>query len=96
MDGDGVLNRLWILISGRALRQAVLVILIVTLSVCVVTPPAGAASKYAAVIINAYTGKILFSRNADARRYPASLAKIMTLYLLFEALENGKVTLSTP
>ena len=52
---------------------------------------AQAASKYAALVMDAETGTILFSRNADARRYPASLTKIMTLYMLFEALANGSM-----
>ncbi len=39
------------------------------------------------------TGNVLLSEDADARRYPASLTKVMTLYLLFDALDTGKVTL---
>lgn len=39
------------------------------------------------------TGNILMSEDPDARHYPASLTKVMTLYLLFDALESGKVTL---
>ena len=35
---------------------------------------------------------VLFSRNADSLRYPASLTKIMTLYLLFEDIEAGKIS----
>ncbi len=57
--------------------------------------PAAAKSKFAAIAIDARSGKILYSRNADAHRYPASLTKIMTLYLLFEDLSAGKVKLST-
>jgi D-alanyl-D-alanine carboxypeptidase len=49
--------------------------------------------RYAALILNPATGEVYHERNADARRYPASLTKMMTLYLLFEALENGKTTL---
>lgn len=51
--------------------------------------------RYAALIMNPKTGEIYHSQNADARRYPASLTKMMTLYLLFEALEQRKVSLST-
>jgi D-alanyl-D-alanine carboxypeptidase len=39
------------------------------------------------------TGNVLLSEEADARHYPASLTKVMTLYLLFDALDSGKVTL---
>src|SRR5690606_28893649 len=41
------------------------------------------------------TGQVLFSRNADERRYPASLTKMMTLYLVFEALESGRISKNT-
>ena len=50
-----------------------------------------AEARYASIIIDAETGEVLRSRSADTRRYPASLTKIMTLYLLFEALDNGRL-----
>jgi D-alanyl-D-alanine carboxypeptidase len=53
------------------------------------------ASKYASIVIEEATGKVLFSRNADNLRYPASLTKIMTLYLLFEDIEAGRITLKS-
>jgi D-alanyl-D-alanine carboxypeptidase len=56
---------------------------------------AEANSKYASFVIDANTGKTLYSRDADAPRYPASLTKMMTLYLLFEAMEQGKVSKGT-
>lgn len=49
------------------------------------------AAKYAAIVIDANTGKTLYSSSADSRRYPASLTKMMTLYLTFEALKRGKI-----
>jgi D-alanyl-D-alanine carboxypeptidase len=52
--------------------------------------------KDAALIVDGETGKVLYSRNADAERHPASLTKMMTLYLLFDAMHKGQVTLSTP
>jgi len=52
--------------------------------------------KDAALIIDGETGKVLFARNADATRHPASLTKMMTLYLLFDALHKGEVTMATP
>jgi D-alanyl-D-alanine carboxypeptidase len=54
-----------------------------------------ASSKYAAIVIDANTGKTFFSANADQPRYPASLTKMMTLYLLFEGLSSGKITKNT-
>ena len=60
--------------------------------------PAGATDpdKDAALVLDGATGKILYSRNADATRHPASLTKMMTLYMLFEQLKNGQMTLATP
>lgn len=55
-----------------------------------------AAAKYAAVVVDADTGKVLHAANADTRNRPASLTKMMTLYMLFEALEQNRVSLSTP
>ena len=52
--------------------------------------------KDAAIIIDGETGKVLYARNADAERYPASLTKMMTLYLLFDAMHKGQVTQQTP
>jgi D-alanyl-D-alanine carboxypeptidase len=52
--------------------------------------------KDAALIVDGATGKSLYERNADALRHPASLTKMMTLYLLFEQLKSGQMTLATP
>lgn len=52
--------------------------------------------KDAALIIDGETGKVLYARNATVERHPASLTKLMTLYLLFDALKKGQVTLATP
>lgn len=49
------------------------------------------SDKYAAIVVDANTGKVLFDRNSRELRYPASLTKMMTLYMLFEALETGRV-----
>lgn len=46
-----------------------------------------------AVLMEASTGEIIFEQNADERRSPASITKIMTLLLTFEAIEDGKVSL---
>ena len=52
--------------------------------------------KDAALVVDGVTGKILYARNETAERRPASLTKMMTLYLLFDALKAGKVTMQTP
>ena len=59
-----------------------------------VSVPAHAA-KYAAIVIEEDSGRVLFARNADKLRYPASLTKIMTLYLLFEDISAGRLTLKS-
>src|SRR5579862_4836759 len=51
--------------------------------------------KDAALIADGQTGRVLYSRNANQLRHPASLTKMMTLYLLFEALKRGDVTMQT-
>ena len=56
---------------------------------------AQANSKYAAIVIDANNGNTLFARHADKRRYPASLTKMMTLYILFEELEAGRLSLDS-
>lgn len=53
-------------------------------------------SKYAAIVVDTATGKVLYQVNPDAARYPASLTKMMTLYVLFEELDRGRFKLSTP
>ena len=54
------------------------------------------AAPYAEMVMDARTGEVLRSRNADARLHPASLTKMMTLYVAFEAVRRGELTLDTP
>ena len=53
-------------------------------------------SKYAAIVVRPRTNTILYARNARVKRYPASLTKIMTLYLVFKSLRSGLWKMSTP
>ncbi len=53
------------------------------------------AAPYAAVVMDARNGEILHSRSADRILHPASLTKMMTLYVVFEAVENGEISLDT-
>jgi D-alanyl-D-alanine carboxypeptidase len=59
-------------------------------------PTAPYNPPYAAIVIDANSGVVLHASNADAIRHPASLTKIMTLYMLFERLEAGLLTLESP
>lgn len=56
---------------------------------------ANANSKYSGIVIDAKTGRTIYENSADTLRYPASLTKMMTLYLLFDAMDSGKVNEST-
>ncbi|MFW8635421.1 D-alanyl-D-alanine carboxypeptidase family protein [Cribrihabitans pelagius] len=78
---------------GRSFWAATgLLLLILALAV---QPQRAAAAPYAAMVVDARTNEVLHSRNADARLHPASLTKMMTLYIAFEAVRNGEITLDT-
>ncbi len=57
---------------------------------------AAQAAPYADIVVDANSGNVLHATTPDARRHPASLTKIMTLYLLFEQLEAGRLKLDSP
>ena len=85
-------------------RFTALFALIAVLAVMLASDPADAkkrskrgnyAPPAAAMVIDAYTGKVLYAENADKPRFPASVTKVMTLYLLFEALRDGDMRLDT-
>ncbi|MGH6946808.1 MAG: D-alanyl-D-alanine carboxypeptidase family protein [Kiloniellales bacterium] len=67
-------------------------LVLVLLSLIVVAGPAE-ARRYASIVVDVASGQVLYERHADTRAYPASLTKMMTLYLMFEALESGRLSL---
>ncbi|MGX9355191.1 D-alanyl-D-alanine carboxypeptidase family protein [Roseobacteraceae bacterium S113] len=71
------------------------VLLLAALWLFIVIPLAASAAPYAAMVMDARSGKVLHSENANTRLHPASLTKMMTLYVAFEAVENGEITLDT-
>ncbi|MFL2770508.1 MAG: D-alanyl-D-alanine carboxypeptidase family protein [Rhodospirillaceae bacterium] len=73
-------------IAGLAL------IVLFSLVITIVCP---ANAKYASIIMDARTGRVWHELNANTRNYPASLTKMMTLYLLFEKIDQGEMTLET-
>lgn len=75
--------------TNRPLRTATIALL----AIVAFTAPQihKAEARYAAIVLEADSGRVLHEVNADTRNYPASLTKMMTLYLLFEALENGRL-----
>lgn len=78
----------------KFVRKAAYALLAIGLSLSVAAP-ANASSKHAAIVIDANTGKTLHESSADQLRYPASLTKMMTIYMLFEGLASGKLKKST-
>lgn len=56
---------------------------------------AAARGPMSALVVDGHTGKVLYSRGADKRRYPASLTKIMTLYVMFEEMRKGRINKHT-
>ena len=58
-------------------------------------PASVAAAPFAAFVMDGRTGKEIYSQNADTRLHPASLTKMMTLYIAFEAVERGQVRLDS-
>ncbi len=72
----------------RALAMAICLLLVA----CAMSPGAHAANnKYAAMVVEASTGQVLFARHATKARYPASMTKMMTAYMVFEALDDGRL-----
>ena len=51
------------------------------------------STKYASIVVDAKSGEVLYAKRADSLRYPASITKVMTLYLTYEALAAGRITL---
>ena len=69
-------------------------IFIVSIFVCIFASVDPISARYASIVVDAKTGKILHASNPDRKRYPASLTKMMTLYMVFDALERKNITLN--
>lgn len=80
---------------AAAVRRLVLAAFAVFVTLVAAVGTVQANPKYAGIVIDAKTGKVLYSENADSLRYPASLTKMMTLYMVFEALEAGRISLNS-
>ena len=69
---------------------------LLALTLLAVLPPLrGESAPYAAMVMDARNGEVLHSRNADTRLHPASLTKMMTLYIAFEAVKSGEISLDS-
>lgn len=81
---------------SNAMRSVFVSILLSFLTLIAATSAASAAERaYAGLVVDAKTGQVLYAHAADAERYPASVTKVMTLYVLFQELEAGNLKLST-
>ena len=86
---------------GAPLRRTAFAIVISVLAGAVFAPGAWAQGKdtwfsgFSTIVVDAKTGEVISASNADELRHPASLAKIMTLYLLFAELETGRLKLDS-
>ena len=60
------------------------------------TVTAALSAPYAAIVIDAKTGKVLHEENADTRLHPAGLTKLMTLYAAFDAVDTGLIDIDEP
>lgn len=76
---------------GRIIRTFLIIFMA---SAVLVTSPLQAA-PFAAIVIDARTGEVLYEKNADARLNPASLTKMMTLYIAFQEMEAGRLSLDS-
>lgn len=79
---------------GRRFAVAALA-LTFTLQVLVTPVHAQVTGRHAVLVIDANTGRVLYQASADELRFPASLTKLMTLYLIFEAIEQGRLNYRT-
>jgi D-alanyl-D-alanine carboxypeptidase len=69
--------------------------ILAALWLCVLVPMSAKAAPYAGYVIDARTGEVLYSNNAETPLHPASLTKMMTLYIAFQAVERGEIGLDT-
>jgi len=80
--------------AGQYVRQFLFLAVLSLVAACS-GPQESKAAPYAAYVMDARTGETLYSENADTRLHPASLTKMMTLYITFSEIEAGNVSLDT-
>lgn len=79
---SGLLARIFTLLAAATLAASLSV-------------TSGKAAPYAAIVVDARSGEVLYETNANARLHPASLTKMLTLYIAFDAVERGEISLDT-
>jgi D-alanyl-D-alanine carboxypeptidase len=90
----GVTGSSWFVRLGLHLGRAPRQLATILLPLLLLAAPA-LARQQSAILIDYDSGEVLFAEDPDASAYPASLTKMMTLYLVFEALDQGRLTLDT-
>lgn len=83
---------------AHAVLRSIFTAISVAIVIIATMSPAQAASvprKYAGIVVDAKTGKTLYASAADSLRYPASVTKVMTLYILFQEMQAGRLTLKS-
>ena len=81
--------------AGTDRRRPAVALILAALCWLLGSPSIAEARIYEAIVVNADTGEVLHQANANMRAYPASLTKMMTLYMLFDAMQRGDVTPNT-
>lgn len=88
-------------VTGITRRAAIIMAAFVFLAGCTTQTVMQSAvaplpsEKYAAIVVDANSGRVLYEDKAREPRYPASLTKMMTLYMLFEAMDSGQLNVMT-
>lgn len=77
---------------SRLLR---LVAAVLILALGLIGPAQARAPRYSSIVIDVNTGHVLHAEDADGRRYPASLTKMMTLFMIFEAIDQRRIGFDT-
>ena len=82
--------------SSRGRTALVLSVLFLLVFVVLLgTSLRASAAPQVELVMDARTGKVLYSQNPDTRVHPASLTKMMTLYITFQAIQNGEISLDS-
>lgn len=81
-------------IPGADFRRLIIIAAMTVLFIVTGAGMARANAKYASIVMDADTGEILSQSHADKALHPASLTKVMTLLMAFEAIERGKISLN--
>ena len=80
--------------NGFLAQRGVLMAAAVAVALVLLPSDPAEARRYASIVIDSQTGRVLHADNPDRRAYPASLTKVMTLYMVFEALDIGKLKMN--